>query len=173
MGPGARRFAQALAQNDPTTLAPLLADDVSVQAFDAKTVDAVRLLSRTRGTLLIGSRAYVHAPARMAADIVEAFVQAQAPDEIKRYMTPANDSQMVRANTAAAKWLTESLSAKPGDLVGVVVFWRPPSGAQKLAEGLRPEIVFVLVKGSLAGPAARIDAIAFGNPQQRPALSSN
>ncbi|MCY2954959.1 MAG: hypothetical protein NTU53_23765 [Planctomycetota bacterium] len=167
------QFAQALAQSDPAALVPLLADNASVHGFDAKTADAVRLLSRTHGAAIISARAYVHAPSRMATDIVESFAQAQqVPDELKRYMTPQNEAQMARANTAAARWLTETLTAKPGDLVGVVVFWSAPTGALGVVESVRPEIIFVLVKGGMAGGSPRIEAIAFGNPQWQSVASN-
>jgi inactivated superfamily I helicase len=163
-----QQFAQALAQSDPAALVPLLVDNASVQAFDAKTADAARLLSRTHGAAIISAHAYVHAPSRMATDIVESFAQAQqVPDELKRYMTPQNEAQMAKANTAAAKWLTQTLAAKPGDPVGVVVLWSAPTAALGLVESARPEIIFVLLKGGMAGGGPRIEAIAFGNPQRQ------
>jgi precorrin isomerase len=167
------QFAQALAQSDPAALVALLADNASVQAFDAKTADAVRLLSRTQGAAIISARAYVHAPSRMATDIVESFAQAQqVPDEVKRYMTPRNETQMAKANDAAAKWLTATLAANPGDPVGVVVLWSAPTAALGVVESVRPEIIFVLVKGGMAGGSPRIEAIAFGNPQWQSVASN-
>ena len=89
------------------------------------------------------------------------------PDELKRYMTPQNEAQMAKANTAAAKWLTQTLAAKPGDPVGVVVLWSAPTAALGLVESARPEIIFVLLKGGMAGGGPRIEAIAFGNPPRQ------
>jgi hypothetical protein len=131
----------------------------------------VRLLSRTQGATLIGAKAYVHAPSQLATDIADAFAAAQAPEELKRYMRPANDAQTARANAAGARWLGESLGAKQGDLVGVVVFWSAPPGDLGLNPGVRPEITFVLVKGTMAGAGPKIESIVFGDPRQRPPSS--
>jgi hypothetical protein len=157
-------FARSLADSDPAAVLPWLDDNVAVQAFDAKTADAVRLLARVRGGTLITTQAYTQAPASMASDVAAAFRSAAVPDEIKLRMIPQSEGQMLRANQIAGQWLAESLVAKREDLVGAIVFCCA-HGTPGATGSPAPEIVFVLVKGSAAeADHPRIQRIMFGDP---------
>jgi len=158
------RFGRVLAEGDPAALAPLLSDDLTVAAFGGRNADAVRLLSRVRGMKLIAARGYTLPAPQVAQDLSEDVAAAQVPEPIKRYMTPPDGGQMAKANLAASKWVAESLGARNGDLVGVLVFWSGRGQGTELMEAGRAEIVFVLVKGVLAGPGPQVQAIMFGDP---------
>jgi hypothetical protein len=160
-------FGQSLVSSDPAALLPLLCENVTVQAFDAKTADAIRLLARVRGGTLVFSRGYMEQPRTLAADIAEAFRNATVPDEIKLKMAPQSDVQMRRANQIALQWVSQTLAAAKDDLVGVSVFWCSRAATPPAAEPSQ-EMVFVLVKGSAADPAhPRIQSISFGDPQRQ------
>jgi len=159
------QLAQTLTQGDPAALADSLADDARIHSLDGRNSDPLSLLSRTRMATVVAARAYVHAPPDAAADIAAALQNADVPDEIKRYMTPQDDAQMARANAAASRWLTETLPARDGDLVALIVLWsaQPAPSDQP---NPTPEVIFVLVKGGTAGSGARVQAIAYGNPRR-------
>jgi hypothetical protein len=155
-------FANALGESDPAALLPVLSEDVSITTFDAKGGDAVRLLARTRKGAVISHLTYVHAPENMANQIAEAFKNAEVPEELKRKMALRDEAHALRANRTAVNWLTESLGAKQGDKVGVVIFW-----CEKAANG-QPEVVFILLKGDPQSEFGKVKSICFGNPISRP-----
>ncbi len=164
---GVGEFAQALASGDSAALLPLLCENVTVQAFDAKTADAIRLLARVRGGTLVFAKGYPKPPTTLAAEIAEAFRNAPVSDEVKLKMTPQGEVPLRRANQIAAQWVVQTLSASKDDLVGVIVFWCSPPGSPPTAE-TSSESLFVLVKGSAADPAhPRIQSISFGDPQRQ------
>jgi hypothetical protein len=158
-------LASALTENDPGALLSVLSDDQAIHTFDGKVADAVRLLVRTRKGILIGRWEYVHAPENLAQDVFEAIKTAEVPEELKRRMALRDEQHARRANRTAATWLSEALNAKPGDKVGVLIFW-----CDKPAGGEAPEVVFVLLKAEPdpEGANSKISAIAFGNPIPRP-----
>lgn len=152
----------ALAENDAGALLAVLSDDVSINTFDAKNGDAVRLLARTRKGTLVGALSYSYAPENMAGEIAEAFKSAEVPEELKRKMAMRDDGHARRANRTAVTWLAESLGAKQGDKVGVLIFWcdKPTNG--------NPEVVFVLLKGDYVSQFSKVRGICFGDPISRP-----
>ncbi|HEV8379899.1 MAG TPA: hypothetical protein VGP99_13695 [Tepidisphaeraceae bacterium] len=154
-------FGTALSDNDAGALLAVLGEDVSITTFDTKNGDAIRLLARTKKGALIKSFSYVHAPEAMASDVAGAFKDAEVPEELKRKMAMRDDAHARRANRTAATWLTESLGAKQGDKVGVLMFW-----CDKSANG-EAEVVFILVKGEPESEFAKIKAICYGNPLPR------
>ncbi|HEV8293395.1 MAG TPA: hypothetical protein VGP94_15770 [Tepidisphaeraceae bacterium] len=151
----------ALSENDAGALLAVLSEDVSITTFDTKNGDAIRLLARTKRGALISSLNYVHAPETMANDVAEAFKNAEVPEELKRKMAIRDDAHARRANRTVVTWLTESLGAKQGEKVGVLVFW-----CDKPANG-DAEVVFILVKGDPESQFTKIKAICFGNPLPR------
>jgi len=152
----------ALSESDASALVPVLADDVSISTFDSKSTE-MRLLARIRKGTLISSLNYVHAPETMANDIAEAFKSAEVPEELKRKMAIRDDAHARRANRTAVTWLSESLGAKQGDKVGVLIFWCDKSASDE------PEVVFLLVKGDPESQYTKVKAICFGNPILRSA----
>jgi hypothetical protein len=76
-------------------------------------------------------------------------------------MAMRDDAHARRANRTAISWLGECVGAKPGDKVGVVIFWcdKPASG--------NPEVVFILLKGDAESQFAKVKAICFGDPISR------
>ena len=154
-------FANALGESDPAALVPVLSDDVLINTFDGKNGDAVRLLARTRKGAVISHFSYVHAPENMANQIAEAFKNAEVPEELKRKMVIRDEAHSLRANRTAANWLSESLGAKQGDKVGVVIFW-----CEKGTNG-QSEVIFILLKGDPQGEFGKVKAICFGNPVSR------
>ena len=155
-------FATALGESDPGALLPVLSDDVAITTFDTKNGDAVRLLARTRKGAVIKSLSYVHAPENMAGDVAEAFTGAEVPEELKRKMAIRDETHGRRANRTAVTWLAESLGAKQGDKVGVVIFW-----CENSPNNAGPEVIFILVKGDAQSEFGKVKAICFGNPVAR------
>ena len=96
-------------------------------------------------------------------DIAEAFKSAEVPEELKRKMAIRDDAHARRANRTAVTWLSESLGAKQGDKVGVLIFWCDKSASDE------PEVVFLLVKGDPESQYTKVKAICFGNPILRSA----
>ena len=142
-------FANSLGESDPGALVPVLSDDVSIATFDSKSGDAVRLLARTRKGTLISHFHYVYAPENMAGDVAEAFKAAEVPEELKKKMAMRDETHARRANRTAASWLAEAIGAKPGDKVGVVVFWCENNGYAE-------------------SQFSKIKAICYGDPIARP-----
>lgn len=166
------QFASAVSQSDTATLASLLADDVCVQPFGNGAADVLTLLSRTQGTTVIAAKAYLHPTPQMATDIAQAVAASTLPDDIKRYMTPQTEAKTAKANEAASRWLGETLTAKPGDLVGVLVLWSHPTKRPETQQLPRPEMIFVLVKAATTELGPRITTIAYGNPGRQPVGSN-
>jgi hypothetical protein len=103
----------------------------------------------------------------MAADIRADAQNAQdAPDEIKKLLIPEDDKEMQRANATAAQWMTETLGAASGDLVGVVVMWtHEPQLPGIASHDDTDQIVFVLVRGVQRENASpKIRGIIYGIP---------
>ena len=155
-------FATALQESDPGALLPVLSDDVAITTFDTKGADAVRLLARTRKGTLVSFLSYTQAPENMTGEIAEAFKNADVPEELKKKLAMRDDTHARRANRTAVTWLGESIGAKPGDKVGVVIFW-----CDKPANG-NPELVFILVKADVESQFTKVKSICFGDPITRP-----
>jgi len=155
-------LATALRDSDPGALLPVLSDDASINMFDSKNGDAVRLLARTRKGNLIGTFNFVHAPEAMASDIAEIMKTAEVPEELKHRMGMHDAAHARRANRTAVTWLSEALGAKAGDKIGVLIFWcdKPAAGD--------PELIFILVKGDPEAQFTKVKTICFGNPMPRP-----
>lgn len=166
------QFASAVSQSDTATLASLLADDVCVQPFGNGAADVLRLLSRTHGTTVIAAKAYLHPTSQMATDIAQAVAASTLPDDIKRYMTPQSEAKTAKANEAASRWLGETLTAKPGDLVGVLLLCSSPTHTVETQQAARPEMTFVLVKAATTELGTRITTVAYGNPGRQPVGSN-
>jgi hypothetical protein len=171
------QFAQALAGNDPGAVAPLLSDAANVRSMDGRTSDALRLLAGARGCVLVSARSYVHAPPSAAGDVAEAFRDASpgvVPGAAKERMIPVDEAELRRANATAARWLTESLNAAPGDRVAIVVlFSAAADAAAAAADATNADaaadplagVSFVLLKGTPAGTEAKVQTVVFGNPR--------
>src|SRR5688500_15911524 len=156
-------FAQALAGNDPAAVAAVLADSANIHSVTGKMSDALRLMASTRQCQLISARAYVHVPPSVAGDVAEAFRQALVPDEVKLMMIPQDEAQLRRANATAALWLTDSLGARGGDRVAMIVLW----SEEKSDATANPvqRVMFVLLKGRTTDAAPTIETVVFGTPQ--------
>jgi hypothetical protein len=156
-------FAQALAGNDPGAVAALLSDSANIHSFNGKMSDALRLMASARQCQLVSARAYVHVPPSVAGDVAEAFRQALVPEEVKVMMIPQDEAQLRRANATAALWLTDSLGARGGDRVAMIVLW----SEEKIEGETNPvqRVVFVLLKGRTTDATAAIETIVFGTPQ--------
>lgn len=115
--------------------------------------------------MLIGAHAYSHPPMVMAADLAADFKNAEAvPDDTRRRMVPADESEMKRANATAVQWLTDVLKASNGEKVGVIVIWT--SALPTVSAG---EMTFVLVKGAEISPGEwRIGHVVYGYPNLNP-----
>jgi hypothetical protein len=172
------QFAQALAGNDPGAVAPLLSDAANVRSMDGRTSDALRLLAGARGCVLVSARSYVHAPPSAAGDVAEAFRDASpgvVPGAAKERMIPVDEAELRRANATAARWLTESLNAAPGDRVAIVVLFSAAAAdaAAAAADATNADaaadplagVSFVLLKGTPAGTEAKVQTVVFGNPR--------
>jgi len=151
-------LATALNDNDAGELVAVLSEDVSITTFDSKNADGARLLAKTKKGQVLSSLKYVFAPEKMANDIADAFKSAEVPEELKRKMDIRDEAHSRRANRTAVTWLTESLGAKDGDKVGVLIYWCDKTANED------PEVIFILIKADKESQNARIKTICFGNP---------
>ncbi len=156
-------LATALSESDPGALLAVLTEDVAVSTFDSKNSGAAQMLARTKKGAIISGFNYVFAPETMANDVAEAFKSAEVPEELKRRMAIRDDAHARRANRTVVTWLTETLGAKQGDKVGVIVFWCDKSATDE------PEVVFILVRGDPESQYTKIKTVCFGNPIPRSA----
>lgn len=151
-------LAGALNNNDAGELLAVLSEDVSITTFDSKNADGTRLLAKTKKGQPICMLNYVFAPEKMANEIADAFKSAEVPEELKQRMDIRDEAHSKRANRTAVSWLTESLGAKEGDKVGVLIYWCDKTTNED------PEVIFILVKGDKDSQNARIKSVCFGNP---------
>jgi hypothetical protein len=119
------------------------------------------LLAKTKKGQLLSSLNYVFAPEKMANEIADAFKSAEVPEELKRKMDIRDEAHSKRANRTAVTWLAESLGAKQGDKVGVLIYWCDKTASEA------PEVIFILVKGDKESQNSKVKAICFGNPIPR------
>jgi len=154
-------LATALNDNDAPELVAVLSEDVSITTFESKNADGARLLAKTKKGQLLSSLNYVFAPEKMANEIADAFKSAEVPEELKRKMDIRDEAHSKRANRTAVTWLTESLGAKQGDKVGVLIYWCDKTGSED------PEVIFILVKGDKESQNTKVKSICFGNPIPR------
>src|SRR5204863_8945441 len=94
-------LGKALVASDPEALVPLLGDEVTIQSFDTRSGDAVRLLARTRKGLMLLSRGYQQTPEGLAAELAAAVKDLEIPEEFKKHLMPADEGQIKRANHIA------------------------------------------------------------------------
>jgi len=154
-------LATALNNNDAGELLAVLSEDVSITTFESKNADGTRLLAKTKKGQAISALNYVFAPEQMANEIAEAFKSAEVPEELRRRMDIRDEAHSRRANRTAVTWLTESLGAKQGDKVGVIIYWCDKTANED------PEVIFILVKGDPQSQHAKIKSVCFGNPIPR------
>jgi hypothetical protein len=175
------QFARALVAGDDVR--PLLADGAVVRPFGAAsgsgtTAEMNRMLGQSHTATLIGAHAYVPPPVVWAADVaVDCKNSLDLPDELRQRMVPQDDVEIKRANATAVQWLSNTLGAADGDLVGVVVMYvpaEPLAGSSTPPENLSGEMMFVLLKGQAVQDGASDDdvdetavsvrQVVYGNP---------
>src|SRR6185503_9772238 len=96
---------------------------------------------------LIGTHAYPQVPTTLASDLADDFDRAGevVPEQVRKDMQPVDERAAKRANDTAAAWVSQVLSPKKEQLVGVIVFW--PTDHRSPTDTSPRRAVFVLVKG--------------------------
>jgi hypothetical protein len=161
-----QQCAHALMTANPTALQSLSDPTLVIKQINGSQMeDTSRLMAQVSNEVLRGVHSYFYPPLSMAADIaVDAKNAARMPEHLKRKMIPADDAAMKEANATAAQWIAELLGVTDDEPVGVILFWCDGTANDKIL-GLRPQVVFVLVKGrEVAKGQFKLQTIAFGNP---------
>src|SRR5580700_2378319 len=109
----------ATVARDPQAIQSLLGGDCRVGRFYAQPdEDNTQLLDSISQDTVLGDHAYVYPPGQMTADIARDVNWSTVPSEFAKKALNLNDQQ---GRTVAAQWVTQSLSASDGDLVGIII----------------------------------------------------
>jgi hypothetical protein len=163
-----QKLAKSLVAGELDDTQALLTPRASVRRFDgSQTEETWRMAERAVKSTVIGQHAYSYPPLVMAADISADFKNAAAvPEKVKALYAIDDETEIKRANTTAAQWLAEELSATDRSPVGVIVLWTPrplPPGV-KTSAAPAFDVMFVLCRGQKVGQQYKINAIVYGSP---------
>jgi len=126
---------------------------------------------------VVTTRAYLETPVMLASDIAADLKDSNLPEDVKRRLTPSDDTAIKRANATAARWISTSLFTSGVEPVAVIVLWRDqPNGAEPsnstttdgddtheiLADRRLP--TFILLKGEYLDGRFRVRQICYGDP---------
>jgi hypothetical protein len=168
------QFSKALAEGDATTTSVLLADPTKdCREFGSDVLeDYAAILTASQHGVVIGSHGYLHPAMTLVSDLV-ADVKASnvLSDEIKQRMTPSDADAERRAEATEVQWAEQTLSAKPGDAVGIIVLWVSKTAsptAIPTSEAPPKELMFVLLKGTKVHDQYRVSLAVYGNPLEQP-----
>jgi hypothetical protein len=163
-------FRKALLGGDLDAMDRLLAPRSAIRRFEGpQTEGAWELFERVQKSTLVGAHAYLHPPMVMAADLSADFKTAAAvPERAKARFVVDDETDIKRANATAAQWIGETLGARNGTPVGVVVLWTPrpaPPGVTPVSADGGHDVVFVLCRGEEVKPGEyRITTVVYGRP---------
>ncbi len=166
------QLARAIVAGDAQSLAPILADGLSVRSFGGKDQTMIQLLSQGSKAILVTARGAEFPPAAMAASL-DADIRSSpvVPDDLKRKMSLGDEAQARHANEIAAQWIGQQTGAKLGDPVGVIMLLIPDAeqDPRQAATPITMQPCFLLIRGQPHGSASagRVSAIVFGNPTDR------
>jgi hypothetical protein len=168
------QFSKALAEGDATTTSKLLADPTKdCKEFGSDVLeDYAAILTAGQHGVVIGAHGYLHPAMTLVSDLV-ADVKASnvLSDDIKQRMTPQDADAARRAEATEVQWAEQTLSAKPGDAVGIIVLWVSKTAsptAIPTSEAPPKELMLVLLKGTKVHDQYRVSLAVYGNPLEQP-----
>jgi hypothetical protein len=168
------QFSKALAEGDATTTSSLLVHpNKGCKEFGSDvTEDYTPILTASQHGVVIGSHGYMHPAMTMVSDLTsDVKASGVLPDDVKQRMTVADADGLRRAEATQMQWVEQTLSAKPGEAVGIIVLWVSKSaGATGIPTSEAPpkELMFVLLKGSQVHDQYRVSLAVYGNPLLQP-----
>ncbi|MGD0389455.1 MAG: hypothetical protein ABSC42_10925 [Tepidisphaeraceae bacterium] len=152
-------LAAAAAAHDGQTLQSLVAPDCRFRRFNAAAdTDVSDFVDFATSGSVLGDHAYLYPPPMLAADIAHDVDSSPAVSEFDK-KTLALDDQP--GQTVAMQWLTQTLGAQDGTLVGIIVLWDTRSDADGPHRPL-----FVLVVAKQAADGFKLSQIVYGDPLQ-------
>jgi len=160
-----REFVQVLASGNSAGVASMLAGGARITGFSAagQTPQSLTALAGClSGQTVISQHGYLSPASTMAGDISSDFAACAAmPTSAVARMSFTSDADQKHAGDTAAKWLSQTLSAKDGQPVAIVVLW--PAGST--STDTTSTATFIIFSGQQA-PADnyQISAIVFGDP---------
>jgi hypothetical protein len=156
-------FATAVNSADNDAAQALLADQVDIHTFSSAQGASLKLLiDFASAQTLVDAHGYLHPPVTLAADIAaDAAACDIIPPEAKQSLV-SDGPAAAKASEIAVKWVTSTLNANSGTLVGVITFW------DLRVNGTPDNPVhpfFILIKGAQTDSGKfAITTIVFGDP---------
>jgi hypothetical protein len=158
-------FAGAVQDADPDTARGLLADACDIHTFQSdRSTGVTKLIDFAGGQALLGSHAYAMPTVSLATDVANDVARSEdVPPDAKKDLTIDDLAVQARANATATRWLTSTLKAQDGTLVGVVELWNTNASASDNP----PHPLFILVTGAVSDAGVyTISKIVYGDPIQ-------
>jgi hypothetical protein len=155
-------FVQVMSSGNTAGVAAMLTGGARITSFSAAgqtTQSLVALDASLTGQTVISLHGYLSPATALAADVSADFAaNPSLPASAITRMSFAGEDDQKKASSAAAKWITQALSAADGQPVGIAVLWPAAPSATAAA-------TFIIFSGQPSPDGSyKISAVVFGDP---------
>jgi hypothetical protein len=153
-------IAAAAAGKDDETLQNLAGSDCQIRRFNSEhDEDVADLVDFASSVAVLGDHAYIFPASGSAVDIAD---DVNSSAIISGFCKRALDLDGKRDQTTVMQWMTSSLQAQDGALVGMVVMWDAKPETDD-----KHRLVFVLISAEKSGDGGfKVKRIVYGDPLQ-------
>ncbi|HTL27910.1 MAG TPA: hypothetical protein VL282_01765 [Tepidisphaeraceae bacterium] len=153
---------------DDANFRAAMTDDAIVRGLDGLSTPFSQLATSALDAEIITARGYQMPATSIAADIAADFsAAANVPDDIKRVMVPPGDKEMRAANDVALQWMSQTLIAREGQHIGVIILRGKASTTQPASSAEESRaLIMILIKGHPENDTTpQITHVVFGDPR--------